>query len=540
MSVNFAERETERKAAPDMDAVLATYRPFADSNYISQQFRRCYERRLTKLSDAIPVASRLVDTIDRADPRIAEKTLADTGVRTIIQNLRRRVMTGVANSDRIAPLDLCSRLLDETVAFLSGVRSTGPLNLSIDGRLGDEPFHPWIWADNRPADDVFTEAFRFAAESQYGDVPPAASAAEVEDLRKGARLLAELVPLSSKSVLQHTQIVAVIPTSGVWKKMQSSSQYYLGGTIFLSSNILDKPWAVAELLYHESIHQKLYDFQWSHTLLERDGVIDPDTLTPSLLTVQSPWNYPDNEWDTHRVLAAFHVYVHLVLLCMTAEERASELESRYGPKVGMTPSRAAIERARYLGEQLTGPCWSELGRAGQLLVEWLSSVLDALDPSPPPRGAFLHLILNRYLREANRIRYRESQRTTEGTRPSEMTYQAELIADEELAIVENLLQEAGHKLPAERLRASAGSSSPGASRFAETRHKIAAALRECSFDGYSLASSPTSQIDPNEVVRAMIERSSRLLVVAQQIDELAGPSVADVLIRGRTRSVATP
>jgi hypothetical protein len=36
----------------------------------------------------------------------------------------------------------------------------------------------------------------------------------------------------------------------------------------------------------------------------------------------------------------------------------------------------------------------------------------------------------------------------------------------------------------------------------------------------------------------MVERSSRLLVVAQQIDELTGPSVADVVTRRRVRSVA--
>jgi hypothetical protein len=314
--------------------------------------------------------------------------------------------------------------------------------------------------------------------------------------------------------------------------MQSSSQYYLGGTIFLSTKILDKPWAVAELLFHESIHQKLYDLQWGHTVLKRDSALDPETLPTSSLTVQSPWNYPDNEWDTHRVLAAFHVYVHIVLICVAAEQRAPELEPVYGPKVGMTGLRAAVERARYLGEKLlTGPSWDELGPAGQRLVQWLWSILDELDPAPPPAEAYLHLILNRYVREANRVRSRESERIAHRPGPSELSYQADRLLREELDIVGNLLGDMGEQPRIVQLRASARERSACAPhlRFAEIRHQIAALLSSCCKDGYSLPQSATA--DPNVLVTAMVERSSRLLVAAEQIDELPGPTVLPELLQ---------
>ena len=105
--------------------------------------------------------------------------------------------------------------------------------------------------------------------------------------------------------------------------MKSSSQYLLGGAIFISESVLDSPWQIAEQLFHESLHQKLYDFRHAHTVLAQDSPnIDDHPARPSV--VRSLWNYPGNEWDSHQALAAFHVYVHLALLCTLAEQRATE------------------------------------------------------------------------------------------------------------------------------------------------------------------------------------------------------------------------
>ena len=95
------------------------------------------------------------------------------------------------------------------------------------------------------------------------------------------------------------------------------------------------------------------------------------------------WNLPGlaelNRWDTHRALAAFHVYVHLSLLATSAERSATTLEPTYGPIEARTPvmtsSRKALERAHYLGENVELFCQKELGFAGNRLVQWLSSAL---------------------------------------------------------------------------------------------------------------------------------------------------------------------
>jgi hypothetical protein len=90
----------------------------------------------------------------------------------------------------------------------------------------------------------------------------------------------------------------------------------------------------------------------------------------------------------------------LIIICRP------ELEKKYGAKQAMIDSRTAMDRAQYLGEQIKEVCWEELGLAGQQLIEWLIEVLKALDPCPPPKGTYVHLLLDRYQREAQTVRRR--------------------------------------------------------------------------------------------------------------------------------------
>jgi hypothetical protein len=207
---------------------------------------------------------------------------------------------------------------------------------------------------------------------------------ELARLAKGAQLLGALLPLLSRSALSHAHLIAVFPMVGSWKGKASSSQFRVAGTIFLSRELLESPWQVAEHLFHESLHQKLYDFRHAHSLLK------PNYWRKGAPRVRSHWNVTDssesNCWDTHRAVAAFHVYVHLSLLSTLAEQRAPELENVYGPLRGslkMIESRRAFERAHYLGEKIKELCWQELGLAGKRLMDWLTLVLDALDAAPP-------------------------------------------------------------------------------------------------------------------------------------------------------------
>ncbi|MDD5581033.1 MAG: hypothetical protein PHY16_17400 [Methylobacter sp.] len=103
-----------------------------------------------------------------------------------------------------------------------------------------------------------------------------------------------------------------------------------------------------------------------------------------------------------RALAAFHVYVHLALLAIVAEQRAPSLEDSYGP-IRMVGSRTALARAHYLGEQLRALCWQELGQAGKQFVDWFSSILEVLDPTPPVPGSRIHLLFDHYWRAAREV-----------------------------------------------------------------------------------------------------------------------------------------
>jgi hypothetical protein len=217
-----------------------------------------------------------------------------------------------------------------------------------------------------------------------------------------------------------------------------------------------------------------------------------------------PWNSPGlteaNAWDTHRALAAFHVYTHLSLLCATAERRAGDLERAYGPPAAagtrMTSSRAALDRARFLGTALRGPCRADLGPAGQMIVEWLWSALDVFDPVPPPEGAQLHLLLHRYRTEAAKVARWD---------PRDNIEQLRRIAEEELRVTTGVLAALGATGELTLLRRRSGTLPPAspAEHLRDVRELIEDSLVRAAASGYAL--------DPNETIRDMVDVSSRKL-----------------------------
>lgn len=145
----------------------------------------------------------------------------------------------------------------------------GPLGSGLKDRLGSEPYAGWIWDEER-TDDIFTRSFRHLVLDNYGERLVTVTPDEVAMLARGARLLNELLPQSSRSALTHVQLIAVFPPIGAWTKRASSSQIRLSGTIFLSRKRLSSPLWVAEHMFHEALHQQLYDFRQAHSLLRPD------------------------------------------------------------------------------------------------------------------------------------------------------------------------------------------------------------------------------------------------------------------------------
>jgi hypothetical protein len=479
--------------------------PFGNSDYITEQMHVCFKRRLGKISTHLPVAGQLLDAINRADAYGQYRVLGDMVLRCAVQHALTQVETGTPYG---LPLRLCEDIFKATHQQLEqGVY--GPLGHGLVDRLGLSSHHGWIWSEER-SDDVFRRAFVYLLEDTFGEgLPCTIDADEMATLQKGVRLLTELLPLSSRSALRHVHLVAIMPRIGSWAGRTSSSEYKLSGTVFLNRELLSNHWWVAEFLFHEALHQQLYDFRQGHSVLERN--FDREGMS----TICSLWNMPDstqgNYWDVFRSVAAFHVYVHLAVLSILAAQRAQELEELYGQQSSpfkMVGSRTAVARAHYLREQIRESLWQELGPAGKRFVDWFSSVLDAIYPSPPPPHSTVHLLFDRYRREARHILSLLSQ--AEG--PSDLYEPLKALTKDEVESARRVLMTLNAKAELDRFNdALATVFHDGLPRreFARVRGLIAKTIMGVSPDGYTLSET----MIPDELVKQMVDRSSETLRV---------------------------
>ena len=381
-----------------LDALLAEH-AFGDSEYITREMHLSCSRRLTKIATRLAVADRLHDEISRTDPYTKYRMLGDTVVRCAIQHSHKQIEEDLEYG---LPLTQCQEVFEEAIRLLhSG--GNAPLGTGLGARFGPEPYYGWIWREDGP-ENVFSRSLKHLVHKNFGEALYTLNSDKSANFSKGLTLLRELLPQSSRSALSHVHLVVFFAAFGD-ATPSSSSEYRLSGSIYLSRRLLASPWWVAEHLFHEALHQQLYDFRAGHSLLA------PDAQRDGAPKICSLWNVPDanggNHWDIHRAVAAFHVYVNLALMATIAERRSPEEKSRmateYGPN-RMVGSRTACARAQYLLEQIRFPVyWVELGAAGKRLVDWFSSILQLIDDVPPPAGSYVHLLIDRYWREAREL-----------------------------------------------------------------------------------------------------------------------------------------
>ena len=485
-----------------LDSFLAEH-PFGNNDYITEQMHICFKRRLGKISTQLPIAGQLVEALNRVGAYGQYRVLGDMVVRCAVQHALRQIETGVPYG---LPLELCEDIFKAThQQIVEGV--FGPLGSGLVNRLGSGSYHGWIWSEER-SEDVFDRAFGYLLETHYGGRPCTINADEVATLAKGVQLLTELLPSMSRSALSHLHLVAVYEPVGTWGSTISSSEYRLSGTIFLGRDCHPNPWMAAEYIFHEALHQQLYDFRQGHSLL------DPDFDRDERPTICALWNLPNsrryNYWDVFRSLAAFHVYVHLALLSTLAEQRAQEIEEVYGQQSSpykMIASRTALGRAHYLREQLRTSLWQELGPAGKRFVDWFGSVLDVLTPSPPPPGSYIHLLFSRYRIEAKEI----LSLLNEGEQRSDLFGPLKSLTKDEVASARQVLKTLTAKRELDRFNDAVAmvlDDELPTTEFARVRGLIAKTLMGMSPDGYRLSESMVH----DEIVRQMIDRSSETLM----------------------------
>lgn len=248
--------------------------------------------------------------------------------------------------------------------------------------LYSEPLSPWIWnVDNSKTNLEICFHDLFIRELGFGDPKPTLRAPDqymIRALHKGANLLNELFPELSRSALYHVHTVAVIDVEPQFRSnddlrsnlFESVSTNDLPNAIFVSPIPLRNSWHTAEVLFHEALHKKFAD------LILIRSILRTEYSAVSSRKVYVRWR--EDEWSVDRALAAFHVYVHLVLYFYAVQRSFERLTPRYGPLHGTTPVQAmyqALERSNYLGEELLkfGP--EELGSDGLRFLDWLIKIL---------------------------------------------------------------------------------------------------------------------------------------------------------------------
>jgi predicted O-methyltransferase YrrM len=518
-----------------IEDVLVGHPVFGNSAYIQNEFDIRCMRHLQVAADHFGSARKLLIGLQGADPIRRHRLLQNTVVRCAVQHAHTQITT---NSQYGLSLADCDKIFKHSDRCIQSENGGTPLESGKNriSSIGVDLQYDWIWGEEHP-NDVFRESFRYLIKQNYGDAPCTLDRDQVAALARGTRLLLDLLPSLASSALSHVHLICCFENFGNWKNTASSSQFRLGGTVFLSAQSLLNPWWVAEHLFHEALHQKLYEFRHGHSLLE-------PVPAKETVSVWSPWN-PEkqkkaNSWDTHRTLAAFHVYVHLALLSLIADCRASELEKEYGPRHGMTETRKAFDRARYLGEQLRQSCWKELGFAGKELVIWLMAILDALDPTPAPPGTYFHLIVDLYDNERRKV---EAIVGLGEKTDSALRRKLSSCAKQEIDNTRKILLSinANEKLAQFDDAVREQMDACSVTEFSDIRRLVIDTLLTMSVNGYELPKGPTEGQDPNHLFRRMVRQSSESLdVIFANLPDAVAAAKQRAEVLGFTKSCVDP
>ena len=141
------------------------------------------------------------------------------------------------------------------------------------------------------------------------------------------------------------------------------------------------------------------------------------------------------------------------------------------------------------------------------------SVLDFLRLSPPPHGAYIHLMLDLYRREANQVELVLSHSLAESSSFARLLTP---IATEEIESARTVLTTIGAQPELRDFDAAIAAYEPDdlGKHFPAVRRVIATTILDASPDGYGLTSR-APQADPDDLVKQLVERGSEQLYLLQ-------------------------
>lgn len=373
--------------------------PFGDATYLNNCTYSRYQHRLAMLAEDMPIAGDVAKALEQASIASKYSIVGDPVVRSGINH----ALAHFRLTEHRTPLDASIFAIIELAERCLRDNSTVPpfqMEKTSTARLGSLPHHGWIWT-NENSDDAATKHFHQLFERHLSSdhlklIEPRPSV--VDNLRRGAELLGELLPELSCSALNHTHLVAIVAEKG--GAFISVTNPFVPGVIFLSERAASSPWEAADNLLHESLHAKFLDIEHTHAIMVR-GYKPTDCL------VRPPWRRPlstaSYQWPLTRLFTVVHVYLALTVFFSTMEEKSGALAEKYGVPAISNPARKvrqSLDRAEYLLQQLSLNS-QHLGPAGIAFSKWLAKLAEKLDPNPRPAGAYLHLLADLYQEEAN-------------------------------------------------------------------------------------------------------------------------------------------
>jgi HEXXH motif-containing protein len=189
-------------------------------------------------------------------------------------------------------------------------------------------------------------------------------------------LVADHGGADAAALLTHIDVVIVLRDEALSEhQLFSVSNSLLTGGVFLGAPALRSRLACAEALVHEATHQRLYDLTWTRALYA------PGYSEWSSPRVVPPWYSAEAggglAWAADRVLAALHVYAHLLVLWATLLDGAWPASATERGAAHMRRERAQ-SKAHTLFDLATGTELSNCyGPDGRDLINKLGDVVYA-------------------------------------------------------------------------------------------------------------------------------------------------------------------